>query len=100
MTDNIINSRTSKSSSTRPKLSRKKRNIRSKPLLPQVIDIHANSDGELELVTSGGSVDIGGEFWTTEKLIDELFYCLVGKEAESELVTIPYSITKIRIPKV
>jgi hypothetical protein len=72
MSDTITSS-ASKSSSIRPKLSKRKRNTRSKPLLPQVIGIHANSDGKLELTTSGGSVDIGGEFWTTEKLIDKLF---------------------------
>jgi hypothetical protein len=89
MTDNITTNRTCKSSSARPKLSKKKRNARLKPLLSQVIGIHANSEGELELVTSGGLVDIGGEFWTTERLIDELFYCLAIKKAEPELVTVP-----------
>jgi len=88
MTDNITINKISKSSSSRPKLS-KKRNTRSKLLLPQVVGINSNSDGELHLVIKGGLVDIGGEFWTTEKLIDQLFYCLARIEAEPELVTVP-----------
>jgi hypothetical protein len=40
-------------------------------------------------VTKGGLVDIGGEFWSTEKLADELFYCLAKKEPEPELVCVP-----------
>jgi len=88
MTDNITISKISKSSSAGPKLSKKKLNTRSKPLLPQVIGINANSEGQLELVTSGGLVDIAGEFWTTEKLTDELFHCLAKKEAVPEIVTV------------
>lgn len=88
MTDNVTTS-ASKSSNARSKLSKKKRNTRSKPLLSQVIGIHANSEGQLELASSDGLIDIGGEFWTTEKLIDELFYCLARIEAEPELVTVP-----------
>jgi len=92
MTDNIassISKSSSKSSSSSSKLSKNKRNTRSKPLLPQVIGIRANSEGQLELATSDGLTDIRGEFWTTEEIIDELFYCLARKEAEPELVTIP-----------
>jgi hypothetical protein len=88
VTDNITTS-TSKASSARPKLSKKKRNTRSKPLLPQVIGIRANSGGKFELVTVGGLVDIRGEHWTTGELVDKLFYCLAKKEAEPELITIP-----------
>jgi hypothetical protein len=40
-------------------------------------------------VTDGGSINVGGEFWSTEKLADELFYFLTKKEAEPELVAIP-----------
>lgn len=40
-------------------------------------------------MTDGGSINVGGEFWSTEKLADELFYFLTKKEAEPELVAIP-----------
>jgi hypothetical protein len=76
------------SSSKRAKTS--KPNARPKPLLPQVIGIRANSDGGLELVTASGLVDLADEHWTTERLVDELFYCLVKKESEPELVTTLY----------
>ena len=88
MTDNVTTS-AGKSTNAGFKLSKKKRNRRSKPLLPQVVGIHANSEGQLELATSDGLIDIGGDFWTTEKLIDELFYCLARIEAEPKLVTVP-----------
>jgi hypothetical protein len=67
----------------------KKRNRRPKLLLPQVIGVYPNSDGELGLVTADGLVDVGDEHWATEKLVDDLLYCLVKKEAEPKLVTIP-----------
>ena len=88
MTDNVTTT-ASKYSNARPRLGNKKRNTRLKPLLPQVIGIRTNSEGQLELATSGGLIDIGGGFWTTEKLIDELFYCLARIQAEPELVTLP-----------
>jgi hypothetical protein len=47
------------------------------------------SDKELQLVTKGGLIDIGGGFWTTEKLVDQLFYALAKKEAVPEIVTVP-----------
>jgi hypothetical protein len=83
------NTTVGKPSSTRPKSSKKKREIMPKPVLPQVIGIRPNSDRELGLVTADGLVDIWGEHWATEKLVDELFYCLIKNEAEPELVTIP-----------
>jgi hypothetical protein len=81
--------KTLKRKSINTKQSKKGRNARPKPLLQQVIGMCTNSEGQLELVTSGGSVDIEGEHWTTEKLADKVFFCLAKKEAEPELVTIP-----------
>jgi hypothetical protein len=80
-----------KAKPAKPKLRNNKRNTRSKPLLSHVIGICANSDGELELVSAGGLVDFGGEFWTTQRLADELFHHLARKEAKPELVSIPYA---------
>jgi hypothetical protein len=72
------------------KKSKKGKNTWSKPLLlPQVTGIRQVSDNEFHLIIKDGLVDIGGEFWTTERLIDELSYCLAIKKAEPELVTVP-----------
>jgi hypothetical protein len=87
-TDSVICNSRAKERST-GKLGRRKRNTQPKPLLPQVVGIYPNSDGELHLVIKGGVVDIGGEFWTTEKLADHLFYTLAKKEAVAEIVTVP-----------
>lgn len=75
-------------SSTRSKSSKRRHEIRPKPLLSQVIGIRLKDDEELGLVTTVGLVDVSGEYWTTETLADELFYCLVKKEAEPELISI------------
>jgi hypothetical protein len=88
-TTSIISNRIIKLQSTSARSSkRKKNNTRPTPLLPQVVGIMQNSDGNIELVIKGGSVGIAGEFWTTERLADKLFDCLIRKEAEPDLVTI------------
>jgi hypothetical protein len=88
-TTSITSNRIIKQQSTSAKSSkRKNRNTRPSSLLPQVVGIRQNSDGDIELVIKGGSVGIAGEFWTTERLADELFDRLIRKEAEPELVTI------------
>jgi hypothetical protein len=87
-TTSITSNRIVKQQSTSAKSSKRKRNTRPTPLLPQVVGIRQNSDGNIELVIKGGSIGIAGEFWTTEKLADELFDCLIRKEAEPDLVTI------------
>jgi hypothetical protein len=46
-----------------------------------------NANWNLEPIIEGGVVDVR-EFWTTERLADKLFDCLIRKEAEPELVTI------------
>jgi hypothetical protein len=98
-TTSITSNRIIKQQSTSAKSSkRKNRNTRPSPLLPQVVGIRQNSDGDIELVIKGGSVGIAGEFWTTEKLANELFECLIRKEAEPDLVTI-YSANDDNCPK-
>jgi hypothetical protein len=76
-------------SSTTEASNKKKNNARTKPLLLQVVGIRHISNKELQLVTKGGLIDIGGEFWTTEKLVDQLFYTLAKKEAVPEIVIVP-----------
>jgi hypothetical protein len=69
--------------------SRKKLNTGTKPLLPQVVGIRWISDDVFEIITEGGSINVGDEFWTMKKIADELFYCLTKKQAEPEFATIP-----------
>jgi hypothetical protein len=69
---------------------RKKKNKRPKPLLPQVTGIRRTSADDFELVTEDGLVDVGGEYWATENIADELFICLAKREAEPDHVTIPF----------
>lgn len=57
-------------------------------MLPQVIGLRRISDEKIQLVTKGGIIYIRDEFCTTEKLADELFYCLARKQAEPEFVTV------------
>jgi hypothetical protein len=88
-TTSITSNRIIKQQSSRTKSSkRKKQNTSQRPLLPQVIGIYQNSNGNLQLVIKDILVDVRGEFWTTERLADELFDRLIRKEAEPELVTI------------
>jgi hypothetical protein len=67
---------------------RKPKTSEKKLLLPQVVGIRWISDDVFELITEGGSINVEGEFWSTEKLTDELYYCLATKEPEPQLVTI------------
>src|ERR1051326_8332305 len=85
-TSRIIKQQSSRTKSSKTK---KKRNtFKYRPLLPQVIGIYQSSDGNPQLVIKDRLADVRGEFWTTEKLADELFDCLIRKEAEPDLVTI------------
>jgi hypothetical protein len=84
------NAQNLKRKSAGTKKSKKGKNTWSKPLLlPHVTGIRKVSDNEFHLIIKDGLVDIGGEFWTTERLADELFYCMAITKAEPELVNIP-----------